>query len=82
MCFTWKDLQGPSGYITPVDNTLPKNKGNPQQRGLFGLKSDLDICGNIADLICYTKNEVSFHLGIKIVFILYLEFKYLFSWNQ
>ena len=59
MCFTIKVNQGQSGYITPVDNKLPKNKGNQQQRGLFGLKSELDICGNIADLICYTKNQVS-----------------------
>ena len=59
MCFTVKVLQGQSGYITPIDNKLPKNKGTVQQRGLFGLKSDLDISGNIADLICYTKNQVS-----------------------
>ena len=59
MCFTIKVQQGPSGYITPVDNKLPKIMGNKQQRGLFGLKSDLDICGNIADLICFTKNQVN-----------------------
>ena len=59
MCFTLKDLQGPSGYITPVNNQLPRRLGTQQQRGLFSLKSDLDICGNIADLICYTKNQVS-----------------------
>ena len=59
MCFTLKELQGPSGYITPIDNKLPRYKGNTLQRGLFALKSDLDICGNIADLICYTKNEAS-----------------------
>ena len=59
MCFTIKAQQGSSGYITPVDNQLPKTiNATKQQRGLYGLKSELDICGNIADLICYTKNQV------------------------
>ena len=59
MCFTFKDLQGRSGQIIPVNNTAPRNLTS-QQKGLFSLKSDLDIVGNVADLICYTKNEVNF----------------------
>ena len=58
MCFTMKDLQGRSGFITPQTNVLPSRVGNPIQKGLFSLKSDIDICGNVADLICYTKNQV------------------------
>ena len=59
ICLTAKDLQGRSGLITPVDNELPSRVGSTQQRGLHSMKSDLDICGNIMDLICFHKNEVS-----------------------
>ena len=58
MCFTFKDLQGRSGQIIPVNNRLPSGCTSTQ-KALFSLKSDLDICGNVADLICYTKNSVS-----------------------
>ena len=59
ICMTVKDLQGPSGQITPVNNTLKNDVGNDKQRGLHALKSDLDITGNIVDLICYNKDVVS-----------------------
>lgn len=59
ICLTVKDLQGRSGQITPADAGLPNRVGTKAQRGLHALKSDLDITGNIVDLICYNKNEVS-----------------------
>ena len=58
ICLTIKDLQGRSGQITPVDAGLPNRVGTKAQRGLHALKSDLDIVGNVVDLICYNKNEV------------------------
>lgn len=63
ICLTAKDLQGRSGLITPVDNELPSNVGTVNQRGLHSAKSDLDICGNIMDLMCFHKNEVSLNTG-------------------
>jgi len=69
MCFTFKDLQGRSGQITPVNNQLNDNSADQQQQGLFYLKSDLDICGNVVDLICYTKNKVIFILTTSVVTI-------------
>ena len=66
MCFTFKDLQGRSGLITPVNNSLPNNtSADQQQRALFEMKSNLDICTNVADLIVYTRNKVGvFRLNI------------------
>ena len=64
ICLTIKDLQGRSGQITPVDSNLPNRVGTRAQRGLFALKSDLDITGNIVDLICYNKSEVRLNLSI------------------
>ena len=65
ICLTAKDLQGRSGLITPVDNELPSTVGTTIQRGLHSAKSDLDICGNVMDLMCFHKSEVSlFHLKI------------------
>ena len=61
MCFTFKDLQGPSGHINPVNREVPRGI-TAQQRGLFSLKSDTEIVGNVADLLCYTKNEVKYNL--------------------
>ena len=58
ICLTVKDLQGPSGQITPIDNRLPRGVGTRQQRGLHSLKSDLDITGNILDLMCFNKSKV------------------------
>ena len=58
ICLTVKDLQGRSGQITPVDSGLPNRVGTRSQRGLHALKSNLNITGNIVDLICYNKNEV------------------------
>ena len=58
ICLTVKDLQGPSGRIHPVRRPLPHSVGNVNQRGLHTMKSDLDITGNIVDLICYNKDEV------------------------
>ena len=60
ICLTVKALQGPSGQIQPIDNTLPSDVGTDKQRGLFALKSDLHITGNVVDLICYNKDEVSY----------------------
>ena len=62
ICLTIKDLQGRSGQITPTDAGLPNRIGTRAQRGLHALKSDLDITGNVVDLICFNKCEV-FHLN-------------------
>ena len=58
ICLTAKDLQGRSGLITPFDQRLPVRVGTDVERGLYSNKSDLDICGNVMDLICFRKNEV------------------------
>ena len=58
LCLTVKDLQGPSGQIRPYKKKLPSNVGNNNQRGLNSMKSDLNITGNIVDLISYSKDEV------------------------
>ena len=75
MCFTFKDLQGRSGQITPINNVPPRGLTS-QQKGLFSLKSEIDICGNVADLICYTKNQVITSYGRSTDII------YEFRWNQ
>ena len=62
MLITAKALNGRSGMITPVNNTLPRTIGTPEQKGLHSLKSDLDIVGNVVDLIAVrrdTKEPVS-----------------------
>ena len=53
---TAKCLNGNSGIITPVDNKLRASAGTPTQRGLHALKSDLDITGNVMDLIVVHKD--------------------------
>ena len=62
ICLTVKDLQGPSGQITPKQTALPGRIGSRSQRGLHSLKSDLDITGNTVDVISYTCDEVSFDI--------------------
>ena len=57
--FTFKDLQGPSGQITPKTNHLSQKITAKNARGLFTMKSDLDIVGNVADVMCVTKNKVN-----------------------
>ena len=59
ICLTVKDLQGTSGQIRPIKKPLPSRVGNGNQRGLHSMKSDLDITGNIVDLICYNNDPVS-----------------------
>ena len=59
ICLTVKDLQGNSGQIRPYNKKLPSNVGNNNQRGLNTMKSDLNITGNIVDLISFNKDEVS-----------------------
>lgn len=59
LCLTVKDLQGNSGQIKPENKKLPSNVGNNNQRGLHSMKSDLNITGNIVDLISFSKDEVS-----------------------
>lgn len=75
MCFTFKDLQGRSGMITPVNNFLPRNiSADQQQQALFDMKSNLDICTNVVDLIAYTKDKV------RRVFLCFIKnVKYLYS---
>ena len=57
---TAKPLNGRSGHITPVNHVLPNKIGNKAtsstQKGLHCLKSDLDIVGNVMDLIAVRKN--------------------------
>ena len=70
LCFTFKDLQGRSGLISPVDNGLPTNiVANDTQKALFEMKSNLDICTNVVDLIAYTRNKVIISLIIFPVFL-------------
>lgn len=57
MLLTAKPLNGRSGMITPVNNTIPNTVGTAIQRGFHSLKSDLDITGNIMDLIAIRKNS-------------------------
>ena len=64
ICLTVKDLQGPSGRIHPIRKCLPHGVGNVNQRGLHTMKSDLDITGNVVDLICYNKDPVRKKLWI------------------
>ena len=57
MLLTAKALNGRSGMITPVNNTLPRTIGTAEQKGLHSLKSDLDITGNIVDLIAIRQDD-------------------------
>ena len=56
---TAKCLNGRSGLITPALSELRSTIGTNQQRGLHSIKSDLDITGNIMDLIVVHKNKVN-----------------------
>ena len=82
ICLTIKDLQGRSGQITPKDSGLPNRIGTRAQRGLHALKSDLDITGNIVDLICYNKCEVSRKILYLIISLEAFKLLLFFRWNQ